>query len=125
MLSFCRLFVSALMVTPALGGSAPAAIASTTPAPHFAAPPGFPVGGGAATLRGAAAGDGGICGAPSASQGNGASVAGTAAQVCLAPGSLSFVGPAIGQVSSIVGPTIIGPTVGVSVIQSAGSVGGG
>jgi hypothetical protein len=33
---------------------------------------------------------------------------------------LSFVGPAIGQVSSIVGPTIIGPAANISVIQSAG-----
>jgi hypothetical protein len=33
---------------------------------------------------------------------------------------LSFVGPAIGQISSIVGPTIIGPASNISVIQSAG-----
>jgi hypothetical protein len=67
-------------------------------------------------------GSGGICGSSTASQGGiGASTAGgTTAQVCLGPGALSFVGPAIGQISSIVGPTIIGPASNINVIQSAG-----
>ena len=122
-MSFRRLLVSALMVTAVLGGSAPAASASTAPAPHFAGF--FPVGGGAAGLGGTASGDGGICGASAASQGNGASVAGTSAQVCVAPGGGSYVAPSIGQISSIVGPTTTGSAVGVTVIQSAGGVGGG
>jgi hypothetical protein len=33
---------------------------------------------------------------------------------------LSFVGPSIGEVSSIVGPTIIGPANNINVVESAG-----
>lgn len=47
--------------------------------------------------------------------------AGTEAKVCLGAG-LAFVGPAVGQVSSVVGPTIIGPGVVGQVIVSSGSV---
>jgi hypothetical protein len=126
-----RVLVAALAVAATLGAAVPAASASTFPTPHFAFPTGgfsLPVGFGfptdVATAGGTVAGPAGPCGSTSASQGNG-SVAGTTAQTCLGAGGLSFVGPAIGQISSIVGPTIIGPTNGVVVIQSAGNVGGG
>jgi hypothetical protein len=119
-----RAFVSALVVGAAIGVSAPAAGASTGPVPQFA----FPTAGFSAPTFGLPAGGSGnvlgACGASTGPQGNGAT-GGTAVQVCQAPGALSYVAPAVGQISSIVGPTIIGPAVGVSVIQSAGSVGGG
>jgi hypothetical protein len=46
-----------------------------------------------------------------------------ATQVCQGSG-LSFVGPAVGQVASVIGPTIIGPTSIGSVVVSAGNVAG-
>jgi hypothetical protein len=46
---------------------------------------------------------------------------GTATQVC--GSTLAFIGPSIGQVASIVGPTIIGATVLGPVTVSAGPVG--
>ena len=47
--------------------------------------------------------------------------AGNETKVCLGSG-LSFVGPAIGQVATVMGPTIIGPaTIGASAV-SAGNV---
>jgi hypothetical protein len=130
MMPFRRVVVSALAVGAALSVGVPAASASTLPTPAFTFPTAgfqlptafsFPT---AAAGGGTAAGNAGPCGSTSASQGNG-SVAGATAQTCLGAGGLSFVGPAIGQISSIVGPTIMGPAVGVTVIQSAGNVGGG
>jgi hypothetical protein len=42
-------------------------------------------------------------------------------QHCLGAG-LSFTGPAIGQIASVIGPTIISPTVvGASIVVSAGN----
>jgi hypothetical protein len=132
MIPLRRAVVSALAVSAALSVGAPAATASPLNMPNFTFPTAsFPIPAGgfsfpavAAGPGGTASGDGGVCGSSSASQGNG-SVAGATAQVCPGPGGLSYIGPAIGQISSIVGPTIIGPSVGVSVIQSAGNVGGG
>jgi hypothetical protein len=126
-----KVVVSALAVGAALSVGVPAASASALPTfatPHFTLPTTgftFPAGGFSIPVAaaGPVSGDGGLCGATSASQGNG-SVGGTASQICLGAGGLSYVGPSIGQISSIVGPTVIGPSVGVTVIQSAGNVGG-
>jgi hypothetical protein len=49
------------------------------------------------------------------------STGGTAASVCQGSG-LSFVGPAVGQVATIMGPTIISPGFVGTVILSAGNV---
>ena len=125
-----RILPAALAVGAMLGATAPAASAGIPSTPAFKLPAGallsptyasnFP----ALDLSAGAvgSGSGGICGSSSATQGGiGASTAGgTTAQVCLGPGALSFVGPAIGQVSSIVGPTIIGPAANINVVQSAG-----
>ena len=123
-----RILPAALAVGAVLGATAPAASASTLPTPTFGWPalttasypwsvP--PLDGNAGAVG---SGSGGICGSSTATQGGiGASTAGgTTAQVCLGPGALSFVGPAIGEISSIVGPTIIGPASNINVVQSAG-----
>lgn len=135
MMPFRRLLVSALAAGAALSVGAPAASASTLAMPQYTFPTaGFafphatfswPASAVVAAAGANAAGDGGVCGSSSAQQGGNGPVGGTAAQVCLGAGGLSFVGPSVGQISSIVGPTIIGPAVGVTVIQSAGNVGGG
>jgi hypothetical protein len=137
MMPFRTVVVSALAVGAALSAGVPAASASTLPSfamPQFTVPTtafAFPAGGFSspvsavgAGLGGAASNGGDLCGSSSAQQGGNGPTAGTTAQVCQG-GGLSFVGPAIGQISSIVGPTVIGPAVGVTVIQSAGNVGGG
>jgi hypothetical protein len=130
-----RILPAALAIAALLGATAPGASASTLPTPVFGLPAGalpwsgypwsLPALGGDVGAIGA--GSGGICGDSSASQGGGGNgnAGGTANQVCLGPGALSFIGPSIGEVSSIVGPTIIGPASNISVIQSAGSVGNG
>jgi hypothetical protein len=125
-----RILPAALAVGALLGATAPGASASTLPTPTFGLPtgafppPGYawsspPLDGNAGAVG---SGSGGICGSSSATQGGigGSTAGGTTAQVCLGPGALSFVGPSIGEVSSIVGPTIIGPANNVNVIQSAG-----
>jgi hypothetical protein len=131
---FRKVVASALAVGAALGVGVPAASASTLPMPDFTLPTaGFLFPGGTPTFpaapgiagQSASGNNGGACGASTANPGQLGPVGGTAAAVCLAPGGLSFVGPAIGQISSIVGPTIMGPAVGVTVIQSAGNVGAG
>jgi hypothetical protein len=104
-------FVPALAVTVALAASAPAASAST---PFTAPALGVP-GAAAAGLAGFA----GPCSTISPHSGQGAT-AGTTAQVCQGTG-LSFVGPAVGQIATVIGPTIIGPAVVGSVVVSAGN----
>jgi hypothetical protein len=42
-------------------------------------------------------------------------------QVCIGAG-LSFIGPAIGQIATVIGPTIIGPAFVGSINVSAGNV---
>jgi hypothetical protein len=66
----------------------------------------------------------GPCGSASDTPGQGAT-AGTASQVCMGSG-LSFVGPAIGQIATVIGPTIISPGFVGNVVVSAGngSIGG-
>jgi hypothetical protein len=98
----------AVIVTVALAAGVPAANASTP----FTAPG---VGNAGAGLAGVA----GACSTVSPHSGQGAT-AGTASQVCMGSG-LSFVGPAIGQVATVIGPTIIGPAVIGSVVVAAGN----
>jgi hypothetical protein len=125
-----RILPAALAVGALLGATAPGAGASTLPTPVFGWPAGaWPSPSSAwnlpaldANAGAVGAGSGGICGSSSATQGGigGSTAGGTTAQVCLGPGALSFVGPSIGEVSSIIGPTIIGPANNINVVQSAG-----
>jgi hypothetical protein len=128
-----RTLVGALAATAALAGSAPAASASTFAMPSFTMPsfttpsfttPSFPwagFSGVGATLAGNPT-NAGACASTPGPQGQGAT-GGTTATVCQGTG-LSFVGPAVGQVATVIGPTIIGPAVIGSVIVSAGNAAG-
>jgi hypothetical protein len=107
-------FLASVAVTVALVVDAPAAGASPFPVSTFpAAEVAVPV---------PAGGDGvaSPCARPSGAEGQG-STGEVHNQVCQA-GGLSFVGPAIGQIATVIGPTIIGPAnIGAS-ISSAGDV---
>jgi hypothetical protein len=101
-----RALLASVAVASALAVGAPAAGAATFPGWTFPD-----------------AGSGGLvvqpCGEATA-EGQG-STGHVAISACLGSG-LSFIGPSIGQISTVIGPTIIGPaTIGVSV-QSAGDV---
>jgi hypothetical protein len=65
----------------------------------------------------------GPCGTPTGAEGQGGT-GGTAQQACLGAG-LSYVGPAIGQIASVIGPTIISPGGVGTVIVSAGDAAAG
>jgi len=60
----------------------------------------------------------GVCGSSSGAEGQGGT-AGTNAYICAGSG-LVFVGPAIGQIASVIGPTIIGPATIGAISVSAG-----
>jgi hypothetical protein len=60
----------------------------------------------------------GVCGSSSGAEGQGGT-AGTNAYTCVGAG-LVFVGPAIGQIASVIGPTIIGPGYVGAINVSAG-----
>ena len=120
-----RALATALVAAAALAAAVPAADASTVP-PATALPVGgpisFPAFDAALPVGGIASGAG-PCGSASATPGQGAT-AGTSAQVCTATG-LTYIGPAIGQVATVIGPTIIGPAVVGTVVTSAGNGVGG
>jgi hypothetical protein len=46
---------------------------------------------------------------------------GTATQVC-SGGGLTFIGPSVGQIATVIGPTILGPGFVANSIVSAGNV---
>jgi hypothetical protein len=107
-----------LVVMISAGAGAPAS--ASTPAiplpadvfPFAGIPLGAgPVGAGGSQLSGA-------CGESIGQHGQGAA-GGNATQVCTGAG-LTLVAPQVGQVASIVGPTVIGPAIVIS-ITSAGS----
>ena len=50
------------------------------------------------------------------------STGGTENEICQGGGGLAFVAPAIGQVATVVGPTIIGPSQVGTVVVSPGNV---
>jgi hypothetical protein len=115
--------VAALAATAALAVGAPAAGASTAPARRFPIPTAFarflgpPIGASwippSTTLTGA-------CGT-STGAGSQGRTGGTATQVCVGAG-LSLIGPSIGQIATVNGPTTISPGfVGIT-IASAGAV---
>ena len=104
--------LAAALATAALAVGAPAAGATTWPA--FSAVSSIPTGG--LSLPANAAG-------PCATISNEpqGSIGGTEASVCQGSG-LSFVGPAVGQVATVMGPTIISPGFAGTVIVTGGNV---
>jgi hypothetical protein len=113
-----RAFFAVTAATAALAVGAPVAGAATFP--NWTAP--SVISSGTAGLNLPGGGDtataGGACGTPTGGEGQGGT-GGTAAQACLGAG-LSFIGPAIGQIATVIGPTIIGPAVVGTSIVSAG-----
>ncbi|MEA2211271.1 MAG: hypothetical protein QOF83_1219 [Solirubrobacteraceae bacterium] len=118
--------VAGLVATAALAAGAPAASASTpfTMPSAFTMPSSFTIPSWPAfnapqeNLLGNPT-NAGACASTPGPQGQGAT-GGTTATVCQGTG-LSFVGPAIGQIATVIGPTIIGPAVIGNVTVSAGS----
>jgi hypothetical protein len=119
--------VAAVAVIAALAAGAAPAGASTVPSARFAFAPGLA--GAAATplfqalpvgIGGNAPSPGG-CNTPIAGEGQGAT-GGVQNSACMGTG-LSFIGPSIGQIASVMGPTNIGATIviGTSVV-AAGDV---
>jgi hypothetical protein len=109
--------LASLAVTVGLAGGAPAAHAAPFPAFPVSAFPIFPTGGGEAVAS--------PCTRPSGPSGQGTGNVGEVHnQVCEA-GGLTFVGPAIGQIATVIGPTIIGPAVIGNSVVSAGDVSAG
>ena len=101
--------LTTLATTAALAAGAPAADAASARVSDRSAIAGFPgswVSGPCSTGAGAVAG----------------AVAGNEFHVCIGAG-LSFVGPAVGQIATVIGPTIISPGFTGRVIVSAGGVG--
>jgi hypothetical protein len=120
-----RALAAALAIALTLGVSVPVASAATPGTPSFSTPWGLsqpasfvPLSTSGAVGSGVAA-TAGPCGTATGAYGQGAA-GGTAAQVCMGTG-LSFVGPAVGQIATVIGPTIIGPAVIGNVVVSAGN----
>jgi hypothetical protein len=117
MLTIRRASVAALAAGAALAVGAPTAGASPVPTPDWApfGGPGQglgPIGDNPATAVGP-------CNTPTGAEGQGGT-GGTSGQACLGAG-LSFIGPSIGQIASVVGPTIIGPAFVGNMVVSAGN----
>jgi len=105
-----RTLIALSLATTALSGAgASAASAATWPS---LAPPVDTNTTGAGPVRS------GECGSSSGAENQGGT-GGTNAYLCLGAG-LQFVGPAIGQISSVIGPTIISPGFVGQVVVSAG-----
>ena len=114
MLGTRRALASVLAVAAVLGAGAPAATAIT---PIFQ---GIPFGGVPGDFLGGAASIAGPCGT-SVGQVDQGGTAGTITSVCAGTG-LTFVAPQIGQIASVIGPTIISPAiVGNSIVVAAGN----
>jgi hypothetical protein len=118
-----KALVTALAVAAALAVGAPAASATTaaTPLPTAWAPtafggfPDMPIG----TPSGAGIGTAGLCGSATGNEGQGRT-GGNDTQVCMGSG-LSFIGPSVGQIATVIGPTIISPAVVGTSVVSAGN----
>jgi hypothetical protein len=131
MISIRRPCVAALAAIAALAVGTPVASAITFPTalPSLGAVPlgaGWN-GAGTGALPIAAGGNGalaaGACDTNRVTEGQGGT-AGTQNQVCQGSG-LSFIGPSIGQIANVMGPTIVGPAVIGTLIVSAGNAAGG
>lgn len=115
MLSTRKRLAAAIAAISLLATTAPGASAAITGFPGF---PGVAPPLGLSPL-GAGAGSFGPC---SRSSAEGQAGTGTISNQVCQGGGLSFVGPSLGQVASVIGPTIIGPTSVGSVVVSAGNV---
>jgi hypothetical protein len=130
-MSCIRPIVAAFAALAVLTTGAPTARAATPGAatPGAATPgaitPGFPYTtpfAGPGAHSGGVVGTGGACGTSAGSDVG--SWSGTTDIVCVAPGGMSFIGPAVGQVAAVIGPTIIGPvSIGKSVVSGGNVVG--
>ena len=109
--------VAALAATAALAVGAPGAGATTVPAlpTSFAGSSGLAIGALPTAPGGAAAGS---CGSANGSvlQGH---IGETSPHVC---GGLAFIGPSIGQIATVIGPTIISPAVSGAAIVTGNNV---
>jgi hypothetical protein len=114
--------IVALGATAALAVAAPAAHASTLPAYHFSMPTAFAGFKGTPVALSTPVGlpAGGACTTPTGVEGQGRT-GGNDIYSCMGAG-LSFVGPSIGLISTVIGPTIISPGFAGSVIVSGGNV---
>jgi hypothetical protein len=118
--SIRRAYLAALAGCAALAVGAP--IASASPVPTgFGGGVGGPLNLGPIGNNPAVAW--GPCGTPTGAEGQGGT-GGTAQQSCVGAG-LSYVGPAIGQIATVIGPTIISPGFVGTVIVSAGNAAAG
>lgn len=110
-------FVGALAATAAVAVGAPGASASTLTSGQFPIPTAF------APYPEAAIGGNvipGACGNAVAGENQGRT-GGNDIEACVGAG-LSFIGPATGQIATVIGPTIISPAVVGGTIVSAGNV---
>ena len=105
-------FIAAAAAIAVLAAAAIGVLGAAAPAASAQGPVGFP-GGGDFGIAAA-----GACGTSSANQGIGRP--GTHTQVC--GGGLTFVVPAIGQISSVVGPTVMSPGVVGSAIVTGNNI---
>lgn len=104
-----RMMVAATLASTALaGGAASAASAATVPSPGMDT-----------NTSGAGPVRSGDCGSSSGAEDQGGT-GGTNTYMCLGAG-LTFVGPQIGQIASVIGPTIISPGFTGNVVVSAGN----
>ena len=110
-----RVIASALGVTIALaiGGSVASASAAVAPTPAALTVP-DPLGSVVSSAAGA-------CNRASGPEGVGS----TGSPTNLACGVLTFLGPATGQIASVIGPTVIGPVSNLVILTSAGSANSG
>jgi hypothetical protein len=114
MTSIRRALVAALAVVAVLALGAPAASAQAVPPIGGISPPQWYGPWGTAPA--------GPCAVPSV-QGQG-STGRISTQVCQGVGGPTFVGPQIGQVASVIGPVIIGPTAIETINVSGGNSSG-
>jgi hypothetical protein len=110
-LSIRKLLAAALCICAALAAAAPGANAQV-PFP-------FPAGGNVGPIGNNPATALGPCSSPSGAEGQGGA-GHVENQTCVGAG-LSFTGPAIGQIATVIGPTIISPGFAGTVVVSAGS----
>ncbi|HTE61129.1 MAG TPA: hypothetical protein VK631_12320 [Solirubrobacteraceae bacterium] len=116
MLPLRKSLVAALAAGAVLAAGAPAADANPIA-------PGFGVGVPIVASPGPGFSAAGPCSDSRGTEGQGGT-ARISNQVCMGSG-LSFVGPAVAQIASVVGPTIIGPSAVGTVIVSAGNAAAG
>jgi hypothetical protein len=121
-----RTLLAAALAAAALLAGAPAAGASTVPLARFSLPIGLPRYPALTPLLGVPFSGGPVSAPCSAAHGGDGvgSTGGTTSVVCQG-GGLIFIGPSIGQIANVIGPTIIGPAVIGNVIVSAGNGVGG